>query len=135
MACIRWQDSFSVNIKEIDLQHQRLVKLINDLDDAMRVGKGKALLNQLIVELFKYTQEHFATEERYFDKFGYPEAAAHKQEHRQFLTKVNNFSEKYLANQLGLSIEIMSFLSDWLQNHIQGSDKKYAPYLIKNGLK
>ena len=135
MACIRWQHSFSVKVGKIDLQHQRLVQMINELDDAMRMGKGKALLNSLIVELFKYTQEHFATEEKYFDQFGYPEAAAHKQEHRQFLTRVKNFYDKHLANQLGLSIEVMNFLSDWLKTHIQGSDQKYAPHFHQHGLK
>ena len=41
MAIIQWNDSLSVNVVEIDKQHQKLVAMINDLNDAMRQGKGK----------------------------------------------------------------------------------------------
>lgn len=30
--------------------------------------------------------------------------------------------------------DIMAFLGDWLVKHIQGSDKKYGPFLKKKGL-
>jgi len=33
-----------------------------------------------------------------------------------------------------LSLEVMNFLKDWLMNHIQGSDKKYGPYLNSHGI-
>jgi hemerythrin len=44
MALIQWNDSLSVNVVEIDKQHQKLVRMINELNDAMRQGKGKEAL-------------------------------------------------------------------------------------------
>jgi len=41
MALINWHPSFSINIEEIDKQHQLLVKMINDLYDAMNAGEKK----------------------------------------------------------------------------------------------
>ena len=41
MALINWNDSFSVNVAVIDQQHKKLVDMINDLNDAMKQGKGK----------------------------------------------------------------------------------------------
>lgn len=45
---IKWDDSFSVKVGEIDRQHVNLVNMINDLSDAMRQGKGKDTLGKII---------------------------------------------------------------------------------------
>jgi len=58
MALIQWDSSFSVNVTEIDKQHQKLVALMNDLNDAMKQGKGKDILAKIIGELFNYAGNH-----------------------------------------------------------------------------
>ena len=131
---IQWSNALSVGVREIDGQHQRLVKLINDLDEAMRVGKGKEMLGKIVSELAGYAQVHFSTEEKYFDQFGYPEAPEHKQEHRRFIEKVSRFKAEFDAGRLGLTIEIMSFLGDWLKGHILGKDKRYSAFFNEKGL-
>jgi hemerythrin len=134
MALIQWDTSLSVNVGEIDGQHRKLVKMINDLNDAMKQGKGKDALARIIDELFTYAGNHFATEEKYFDKFAYPAAASHKLEHANFVKKVAEFKNGFDSGQLALTIEVMNFLKDWLKGHIQGTDKKYGPFFNKNGL-
>jgi len=135
MAIIQWNESLSVDIAEIDTQHQRLIRMINDLNDAMRQGKGKEVLGKIITGLITYTRTHFKAEEDYFAQFGYPDAATHKQEHVRFVEKVASFKQEFEQGKLGLSLEIMSYLSDWLQGHIKGVDKKYAPFFHSKGLK
>ncbi|HVN23943.1 MAG TPA: bacteriohemerythrin [Syntrophorhabdales bacterium] len=132
---MQWTNSLSVNVGEIDSQHQKLVRLINDLGDAMRVGKGKDLLGKTIAELASYTVAHFSTEEKYFDKFGYPDAATHKVEHKKFIEEVSKFKKDFDSGNVGLSTSVMNFLSDWLKNHIMGKDKKYGPFFNEKGLK
>ncbi len=51
MALIQWDGSFSVKVAEIDQQHQKLVSMINDLNDAMKQGKGKDVLGKIVNEL------------------------------------------------------------------------------------
>jgi len=135
MALIQWTDALSVKIKEIDTQHQRLVKMVNDLDDAMRAGQGKEILKKIVDGLIHYTTSHFSTEEKYFDQFGYPESPAHKSEHRKFLQEVSRFQKEFQEGKLGLSIQVMNFLGHWLKKHILGTDQKYSPFLLQNGLK
>jgi hemerythrin len=135
MPLIQWNSSLSVGISLIDSQHQKLVGMINDLDDAMRQGKGKDVLGKLVRGLVAYAVTHFQTEEKYFDQFGYPETAPHKQEHAAFTRKVAEFQAGFEAGTLGLSMQVMNFLSDWLQNHIKGIDKKYSPFLVAQGVK
>lgn len=134
MALVQWNNSLSVGIAEIDYQHQKLVQLINDLNEAMKSGKGRDITGKIISELTKYTLSHFATEEKYFAQYAYPDADAHKSEHAKFVEKVSVFKKDFEQSRIGVTIPIMDFLSDWLKNHIMGSDKKYEPFLKAQGL-
>lgn len=135
MSLIQWDDSFSVNVVEIDLQHKKLVEMINELHEAMRIGEGNAVLGKVIDGLVDYAVIHFQTEEKYFDKFGYPETDIHKKEHSDFAQKVAKFKDDFAIGKVCLSFEVMKFLSNWLKDHIKGSDKKYGPFFNGHGLK
>lgn len=135
MALISWNDSFSVGVIEIDRQHQKMVSMINELNEAMRQGKGKDVLGKIIKGLVDYTRVHFKTEETYFEQLGYPEKESHKKEHADFVQRVTDFKDGYQKGNLGLSIAVMNFLSSWLQNHIKGTDKKYSQFFNEKGLK
>ena len=39
MPIMKWSEELSVEVNEIDLQHQRLIDLINNLHDAMLAKK------------------------------------------------------------------------------------------------
>ena len=135
MALLSWKENYSVKVAKIDKEHQKLVGLINELHSAMMERKGKEVLGKIIDELAKYTITHFATEEKYFDKFNYPDTAAHKKEHNDFVAKVSDFQKGFDRGQIMLSMDVMNFLKDWLVNHIQGTDQKYSEYFNKHGLK
>ncbi len=135
MPLIQWDNSFKVNVAEIDQQHQRLVSMVNELNDAMKMGKGKEVLSKIINGLFSYAATHFSTEEKYFDQFGYPDTISHKLEHAAFVKKVSEFKSGFEKGKVGLSIEVMDFLSEWLKNHIKGSDMKYSKFFNEKGLK
>ena len=135
MAFIKWTDQFSVGVVEIDNQHKVLVKLINKLFDAMADGQANIILNEILNEMARYTQVHFATEEKYFAAFNYEGSEAHIDEHQQFIDTVMKFKTRFEAGNIVLSLEVFKFLKSWLVNHIQGSDKKYSECFIANGLK
>lgn len=134
MSLITWTDEFSVGVFEIDNQHKGLVKLINKLYDAMTYGQANKILREIIQELVKYTQIHFATEEKYFEKFDYEESDDHIQEHQKFIEAVAKFKEGFEAGNIVLSVDIFKFLKNWLTNHILGSDKKFTACFNNNGL-
>jgi hemerythrin len=134
MAYMNWSDDLSVSISEIDGQHKNLVAQINTLHDAMRAGQGKDALEKILGELADYTQYHFGTEEEYMRKFGFSEYSAHKKQHDAFVAKVAEFQQAYASGQLGLSIEVMKFLRDWVAGHIKGSDTHYITCFQEHGL-
>lgn len=134
MALFVWNNNYSVGIKEIDGQHKVLIDMLNELYDAMQSGKSNDILGAIIYKLVHYTKTHFATEEKYFDKFGYPDTFAHKKEHEKFTQKVLAFKNDFDAGKVAMTVSITSFLKDWLASHIQGVDKKYGPFLNSKGI-
>ena len=129
-----WSDTYSVKIGVIDMQHKTLVTFVNELHQAMMHGRGKEQLGKILANLVKYTQTHFKTEENFMESHRYPDYANHKAEHDRLTKTVTDFQDKFQRNEVGLTIEVMSFLKDWLGKHIVGSDQRYAPFLNSKGI-
>lgn len=136
MALIGWKPEYSVDITSIDQQHKKLVDFINELHDAMRDGKGADALGKVLRGLVDYTKTHFAAEEKLMKEHGYGDFAAHLDQHKDLLKKVEEIADKFEKTKgSGLTIEVMNFLRDWLTKHILGTDKKYVPHLKAKGVK
>jgi hemerythrin len=135
MAYIQWDQKLSVGIAQIDMQHQKLVGMVNDMYQAMSEGKGNDALGIVLKELITYTRTHFAAEEKLMQMHGYPDLAGHKAQHDQLTKQVMDLQNDFSAGKVALSTKVAAFLKEWLVNHIMGSDKKYAPYLQSKGVK
>ena len=129
-----WSDELSVGIKVIDDDHKKLVDMLNQLHEGMAAGHGKEAVGKILDELVKYTQYHFAREEKFFAQTAYTAAASHKKEHDDLTKQVLDVQAKYKKGVTAISLEVMTFLKNWLIKHIQGSDKKYGPYLNAKGI-
>jgi hemerythrin len=134
MAFINWDESLSVNVREIDEQHKKLVGMINKLHSAMIEGKGNDILDNIISEMVNYVKIHFFTEEKYFDMFHYEEAEPHKVEHAFFTQKVEEFKEGFEKGLMYVTLDVLNFLTNWLTTHLMGCDKKYVKCFNENGL-
>jgi hemerythrin-like metal-binding protein len=132
---IPWKEEFSVKIASIDEQHQKLLGLINSLHQAMLARKGKHVLGPVLDNLVAYTQEHFAYEEQLFERYEYPSRLSHIKEHKELVKKVADFQADFESGKLTVTMDVMQFLKDWLERHIQGTDKAYSAYLVRNGVK
>ncbi len=131
MAFMEWSDRLITGVKEADEQHKKLISLVNDLYDAMKQGKGKEVIDKTLDELARYASYHFTTEETLMSKYGFPELANHKREHEDFKVKIKEFMDKKAKGEITLTMEVMSFLKEWLVKHIMGTDKKYGPFLTQ----
>jgi methyl-accepting chemotaxis protein/hemerythrin len=134
-ALVSWSDDLSVGIRQIDDQHKVLVNLINELYGAMRSRKSDTIMLDIVDRMADYAAKHFKTEEDLFDKYGYPEADSHKKVHQNFVDKVTEFRQGLESGASRVTMEVMRFLKDWLIKHIQGTDKRYAPFLKEKGVK
>jgi hemerythrin len=134
MALITWNENYSVKVKQFDDQHQKLIDMLNELHESMKVGKGKVALEKILHGLIQYTQNHFSSEERLMKQYNYPEYEKHKKEHNLLVMQVLDLQKMYKNGTAILTQDVMQFLKDWLQKHIQGEDKKYGPFLNNKGV-
>ena len=65
---------------------------------------------------------------------GYPQLQAQIEQHRHFTDKIKEVSAKYKAGGIGMTVEMLDFLTDWLKKHIVGMDKQYSDFLNAKGV-
>ena len=81
-----------------------------------------------------YTVSHFEAEESLMKKYDYPGYEEHKSIHQKITQQVLSFQKKIQEGDVDLTEELMTFLKDWLIDHILGVDKKYSDYLNEKGV-
>ena len=134
MALFAWNEKYSVNIRELDEQHKKLIGMVGRLHDAMRQGKGKQALEEVLRNLIQYTKTHFAAEERLMKNHEFPGYESHKAKHDGMTKKVADLYREYQDGKTAITLEVMTFLENWIDKHIMGTDKQYSPFLNSKGL-
>ena len=144
MPFFEWDDSFSVNVVEIDQHHQHLFGLINQLHEAIERSNRLATLESVLREqetvaavikqLIDYASYHFTTEEDYMCRWAYPEHSQHRDEHRKFIDNVQAFRQAFDTKKTRLSPDIAEFAKSWWRSHILVTDKKCGAFLKEQGL-
>lgn len=135
MALLTWNDRYSVRIRTFDAQHKQLFDCLNELHDAMKRGLANSAVQSILMRLVGYTRSHFAAEEEAMARLAYPDYEPHQQVHRLLTARVNEFVERFRRGELTLSISLMEFLRDWLEQHIVGMDQQYSEYMNARGVK
>ena len=130
----RWNDSYSVDVAEIDSQHKHLVGLLNGLHEVMKRGAQQHEIEALLQDLLQYTEFHFAAEEKLMARAKYPDLEDHCAKHAAMKQEVVRLLSAAKSGGQSVSISLMAFLKNWLSRHIQGTDKQYAPAMHAAGI-
>jgi methyl-accepting chemotaxis protein len=125
---VQWSPKLEMHVPAIDRQHRKLCEYINDLYAAMKDNRTGSLQN-IVKKLRDYTASHFSDEERLFSASRYPGVKEHKEIHKKFVAQIDDFERRLKDGTATVSMELLTFLKDWLINHIAGTDHGYAPYL------
>jgi len=135
MALLNWTDQYSVGVKEIDVQHRRLVDTLNELHEGMMKGQASTVTGPLLMRLVDYTGKHFADEEKLMANTKYPKLAIHRGHHVELTKQVLEYVGRYDRGEVALNVQLLNFLRDWLTTHILKEDKEYGPWLNENGVR
>lgn len=129
MTLLVWSDQLRVGVDIIDQQHRELVRLANELAEAMKTGQVREVLERQFAGLTAYTIAHFATEDRLMRESGYAGADAHRREHKLLRNDISELMLKSQGGKLSFTPETLVFLREWLIKHILHSDRDLAQHL------
>ena len=115
----------------MDAQHKQLVLMVSELHRAMMQGKARDVLAGILDKLVRYTDTHFADEEKLMRDRAYPRLSAHAAEHRRLTTVAHKLRADFSEGRLSITIETLNFLKSWLNDHILGMDQDYAAHIRK----
>jgi len=120
-----WDDSYSLGIPVLDKEHKKLLNLLNTFLTAIHTKDEKSTIKSTFDSLLEYTDVHFTNEETFMAEHNYPDLKEHKKEHIRLTKEIAQLNKDYV-----FSNTIADFLIAWLTNHIMGTDKKYAEFIL-----
>ena len=121
-----------LDVREIEQQHQQLVRLFNKLNDAVKNRTSRKEIYQIIDDVIEFTRLHFEAEELLMLQSGYPEIEAHREKHKQLISEALHLKAKldYVGDEM---------FTDWFTHwpfarvlaHIQYADKQIKDYIVQ----
>lgn len=116
---MRWNDSLEIGVEIIDNQHKMLFDLANDLNNSVKIGANKQVIDTLFSVIISYAFTHFETEEVYFTDQN--EFLRHCYKHYQLVRQLHQYSIDFRNNRK-LEVEPGEFMENWLLEHIKECD-------------
>ncbi|MGA7525333.1 MAG: bacteriohemerythrin [Acidobacteriaceae bacterium] len=134
MAIFAWSESYSVHVRQMDEQHQKLFDIINGLAEAMKSGKGEAVIRETVEQLAIYTRTHFLQEEALMRRAEYPGLATHQAQHHKLMADVEQYKKALEEGRSASPVSLLNFVRQWLVQHIRQSDRAYSDHLNAHGV-
>jgi hemerythrin len=127
-----WNAELVTGVRQIDLQHQELIELINELESAHDRGQDDLALADVLPRLTSYALFHFGTEEGLMAKVAMNTAYAqtHLNEHRLFAEKVTQMKGASGESASQTVVQLLDYLTSWLFEHIMKTDKALAKLIL-----
>lgn len=122
------KDEYFTGIEQIDNEHSVLFEIaeeIYQLRDNEFVSDKYNHITNLIHRLRDYAVFHFEHEEEYMESICYKRVFAQKMQHDNFKRKLDTMDLEITDDNQEQAIEeLLTFITDWLTNHILEADKK-----------
>jgi len=128
MIDIKWDTKFAVGHERIDQEHQIFLGLIKSVSSAADDNVPKEKVLRILMEIKKYADFHFCSEENLMIDTASPEYDEHKKEHRELLARLDGQIYDYREGSSNLN-ELIEFIFLWFALHTTGIDKRLATHI------
>jgi hemerythrin len=128
---ILFDESLVMGVEEIDRQHRELFARVEALVQAIRRGSSRQEVAHTLAYLREYVATHFAAEEELMRAVGFPGHDAHRGEHASFTRDFVSLEEEHRRDGASpsLIVRVNVWLTGWLRQHINRTDRELSTYL------
>lgn len=119
-----WFDGLRLGVQLLDDQHRYIVGLIL----GFRRNSAPDENRRILMDLMRYTREHFRAEEDLMQTHRYPRLDRHRELHDELLKDVVRFSSGDLSDPEEQA-NLHRVLRAWLIRHILQEDADFAAFL------
>lgn len=113
---IEWYSSLETGNIDVDLQHHFFVNLINRIEENIDDSHDTCRSCDLLMELKKYAEFHFCSEENIAKHLNLPGLPHHQEKHAELMNEFMNY-EKQIMDGTKIIREFMKFLNNWFIGH------------------
>lgn len=122
-----WTDTLATGIRQIDLQHQELIEMINLLEKAHEAGDRQVAFEDVLPRLNAYVLFHFGTEDAMLPDVSTEHAELHRRQHHDFTSRIAALRHEN-PDKIDLAA-LIDYLNRWLVEHIMKTDHELARQL------
>lgn len=127
---IEWQSKYILDYPIVDEQHKELVLNINKLFDMLSGNSSDVISFRIIKDLADYAVYHLKTEEGLMLDYKYPFMVEHINSHNVLRNKIKEITNHVKQGNMEImSVNLLKFLLDWLNEHITKEDKRLIKYI------
>ena len=124
MALLKWKPEYTVGVAGVDLEHQQLIALINEVYKLLEQNTDSENVDQYLGEIYASISAHFALEESCMRASNYDEYKAHKDDHEELLNQIRDFMDCYLDDPLEGRTLLQQRLDRWFSVHFSSHDAR-----------
>jgi hemerythrin-like metal-binding protein len=128
---IHWESGLELNNDLIDTQHRILVLLCRKLDIAIKTKESAQSIRWILIELKKFTEFHFVSEENLMHEIGYPDVDNHALIHADLLMQLDMGLAR-ISHHKEFPEDLLYFLNKWLVKHVVKEDLKIAEFVLNS---
>ena len=113
----------------ISEDHQVLMGYLDNLTEAAAAGESREMVLEILNNLVRRAEGHFAEEEQILQIHEYPDVELHAHEHEFLLAQVMNLRGEVQQGARVVTLSTAAFLRDWLREHIDQTDDRATQFL------
>lgn len=125
---IHWDSRYETGHPSIDFQHRVFFDLLQNFAAEVARDADPGLLRRAAIEIYKFADFHFFSEENIMLKIGYPEFEHHHALHQALLGELRSYIEALAIDTLR-GDAMLDYMVKWFVSHTASEDLKLAVYV------
>ena len=132
MTRAEWKTAYEIGHTRIDFEHRIFLDLIQEIESDLAREMPLKRIERRLIELYKYADFHFYSEESIMVLTGYPDHDRHRRIHQGLLEELRGYTMS-VSFDLVRGKDLVGFLVQWFATHTTSEDLNLAAFIKGRG--